>query len=290
MIRHDTDLPVCTWKLVEAASTEAYSAHDPMVLFGAAVSEFGLTVQSISNEVGKHLFKDAEVARLIVRDVVALAPAAVEGRLIATFSQKLQPGLLDDSLSAARAAFAEQALRLLQAALLVHCAAADNDNKKRSTTQSTVESIARSVRRHLNRLAGARLRLGEVRRRPVFDDVLAFRTQPRAEVDERSFYSGTIERLDRLKREVRIVDGAHRHTLRIAEGERYAAAVAQLLELDVFATQSQADAPALEEAPFVLRYRPRQLDLDEEFAALKHEVLVRTTRQQIGDAGGNRDG
>lgn len=288
MTRHDTELPVCTWKLLGAASTEAYSAHDPMVLFGAAVSEFGLTVQSIGNEVSKHLFKDAEVARLIVRDVVALPPAAVEGRLIATFSQKLQPGLLDDSLSAARAAFAEQALRLLQAALLVHCAAADND-KKRSTTQSTAESIAGSVRRHLNRLAGARLRLGEVRRRPVFDDVLTFRAQPRAEVDERSFYFGTIERLDRLKSEVRVIDGAHRHTFRIAEGELYAAAVAQLLEVEVFATRRQADAPALEEAPFVLRYRPQQLDLDEEFAALRREVLVRTARQAIGDAGDNRN-
>lgn len=288
MTRHDSELPVCAWKLVGAASAEAYSAHDPIVLFGAAVSQFGLAIQSIGDEVSKHLFKDAEVARLLVRDVVALPPAAVEGRVIAAFSRKLQPGLLDDSLHAAQAAFVEQAIHLLQAVLLVHCAAADNGGQ-RPTTGSTAESIAASVRSHLNRLAGARLRLGHARQRPLFDDVLTVRPRPRTDVDGSSYYSGTIERLDRLKSEVRVIDGARRHTFRIAESELYAAAVAQLLEVDVFATRRQADAPALEEDRYVLRFQSQQLDLDEEFAALRREVLVRTARQTIGGAGDNGD-
>lgn len=288
MTRQDSELPVCAWKLLGAASTAAYGAHDPMVLFGAAVSEFGLAIQSIGDEVSEHLFKDAEVARLLVRDVVALPPATVEGRLIAAFSRKLQPSLLDDSVNAAQAAFVEQALHLLQAVLIVHCAAADNGSQ-RATANSTAESIAASVRSHLNRLAGARLRLGERRHHPLFDDVLSVRPRPRTDVDGNSCYSGTIERLDRLKSEVRVIDGARRHTFRVAESELYAAAVAQLLEVDVFATRRQADAPALEDDRYVLQFRSQQLDLDEEFAALRREVLVRTARQTIGEAGENSD-
>ena len=282
MTRENSELPVCTWKLVGAASTEAHNAHDPMVLFGAAVSEFGLAIQAIGDEVSKHLFKDADAARLLVRDVVALPPATVEGRLSAAFSRKLQPGLLDDSVDAAQAAFVENALHLLQAVLLVHCAATD-DVRRRATSGLTAESVAASVRSHLNRLAGTRLRLGQARRRSLFDDVLTVRPRLRTDVDGRSYYTGTIERLDRLKSEVRVIDGARRHTFRIAEGELYAAAVAQLLEVDVFATRRQADAPALEEGRYVLQFRPQQLDLDEEFAAARREVLVRMTRQTIDE-------
>jgi hypothetical protein len=287
MTRTPAGLPVCRWKLSGAADAEAHIAHDPMVRFGTAVSAFGLAIQLVGEHLSKHLFKDAEAASLVLRDVVALPPTTVQGIVLATFSGKLLPGLLHDSVEAAQAAFVEETMRLLAGVLCVHNAATEGDEAARSLAPDvpTAEMVAASVRGHLNRLAGVRLCLRHAQRQTLFDQALASRVRPRSDGAPGSGCTGAIEQLDRRFGTVRIFDGTRRQTLHLCESELYAAAVAQLLEVEVVATPCEADAFAHEVRHHSLRFVSRQLDLQDEFEAMENELRTRTS-QPAGDRAG----
>ncbi len=284
-----TELPVCRWKLSGAADAKAHVDHDPMVRFGAAVSEFGLAIQFVGERISKHFFKDAKAASLVLRDVVALPPAAVQGGVLAVFARGPWPGLFPDTVEAARAAFVEHSIRLLPAVLCAHNAVAEGDQGARARALApdlpTAPDVAASVRGHLNRLAGVRLRVGHSPRQWLFDQPIAAKARLRHDGKAASSCTGSIEQLDRRDGTVRIFDGVQRYTLHIGESELYAAAVAQLLEVQVVATPCAPDALAHEVTRHTLRFLPRQLDLLVEFEAMQNEVRTRTAPLTDGRAG-----